>query len=502
MLLTVDRLSAGYGSLQVVRSAELEVAAGEFVALVGRSGAGKTTLLKAVAGLLRPISGNIFFAGENITTLPANLRAQKGIALVPEGRRLFAGMTVQENLLVGAHTIESRAVIERQLARVFELFPILAERGQQVVGTLSGGEQQMCAIGRAMMSSPRLMLIDELSLGLAPSVVDYVTEALGKLRRSGATIILVEQNADVAIKMSDRIYTMQTGGITHQVKTTAVLEDPRIGLDVVGWQPDKAGAGPSTDSHAAGSLLKVTGLSKYYGRLAAVSDISFSVDAGEIVGLIGPNGAGKTTLIGLLSGAIRASQGDIRFNGQHIGGLRPHQIGGLGVIRTFQLVQPFTNLTVRECTMLGALFGRSKERSSSVAAARARAHSVLEFVGLADKADVVSEQLNVPERKRLELARAIAARPDLLLLDEVMAGLSSDEVKEVIELVRAINKKGVSIILVEHVIDSVKALCGRIMVLHHGEKIADGSPADIVKNALVKEYLGARWASAGFGPQA
>jgi branched-chain amino acid transport system ATP-binding protein len=205
-------------------------------------------------------------------------RAQKGIALVPEGRRLFAGMTVQENLLVGAHTIESRGIIERQLARVFELFPILAERGQQVVGTLSGGEQQMCAIGRAMMSSPRLMLIDELSLGLAPSVVDYVTEALGKLRRSGATIILVEQNADVAIRMSDRIYAMQTGRITHQVKTTAFLEDPRIGLDVVGmWQSDKAGAGRSTDSHAAGSLLKVTGLSKYYGRLAAVSDISFSM---------------------------------------------------------------------------------------------------------------------------------------------------------------------------------------------------------------------------------
>jgi branched-chain amino acid transport system ATP-binding protein len=234
MLVVVDRVSAGYGSLQVVRSIEMKVAAGECVALLGWSGAGKTTLLKTIAGLVHASSGDIFFAGESIVALPAHERVQKGIVLVPEGRRLFAGMTVRENLLVGAHTIDNSSVVQQQLSHVLEFFPILADRRQQIVGTLSGGEQQMCAIGRAMMSSPRLMLIDELSLGLAPSVVDQLMEALAKLRRLGATIIIVEQDTDLAIRISDRIYVMQTGRITRQLETAAIVENPLIARDLVG----------------------------------------------------------------------------------------------------------------------------------------------------------------------------------------------------------------------------------------------------------------------------
>jgi branched-chain amino acid transport system ATP-binding protein len=253
-------------------------------------------------------------------------------------------------------------------------------------------------------------------------------------------------------------------------------------------------------ANVARPLLEVVGLCKYYGQLAAVSNVSFSVKAGEIVGLIGPNGAGKTTLVGLLSGAIRPSDGDIRFRDRSIVGLRPHNIGQLGIIRTFQVVQPFLHLTVRECAMLGALFGCSEGGNRRVSAARVNAEMILEFVGLDHKADAPAEQLNIPERKRLELARVLAARPTLLLLDEVMAGLSANEVKEMIELVRGISKNGVSVIFVEHMIDAVNTLCNRIVVLHHGEKVADGSLLEIAaQNALVNDYLGTHWRSAKSG---
>jgi branched-chain amino acid transport system ATP-binding protein len=193
----------------------------------------------------------------------------------------------------------------------------------------------------------------------------------------------------------------------------------------------------------------------------------------------------------LLSGAVSISSGDIRYRGRSIAGMRPFQIGRLGIIRTFQLVQPFAHLTVRECIMLGALFGRESGRSRSVTAARIEADAVLELVGLADKADALADQLNIPERKRLEIARGLAARPRLLLLDEVMAGLSAGEIEREIELIRTINAGGTAIIMIEHIMQVVTSVCPRIMVLHHGRKIAEGTVQEILANDLVrKDYLG------------
>ena len=241
------------------------------------------------------------------------------------------------------------------------------------------------------------------------------------------------------------------------------------------------------------ALLEIIGLSKQYGRLAALSDLSFSLQQGQIVGLIGPNGAGKTTLIGLLSGAIAPTKGDIRYRGRSTLGMWPHRLGRLGIIRTFQLVEPFSHLSVRECTMLGALFGHADARSRSVSAARGEADAILEFVGLSHMADMPAEQLNIPERKRLEIARAVAARPVLLLLDEVMAGLSGGEVADAVRLIREIRDRGVTIIVIEHVMEAIRTVCDRIIVLHHGHKIADGSVADVLaQDSVVRDYLGTR----------
>ena len=238
------------------------------------------------------------------------------------------------------------------------------------------------------------------------------------------------------------------------------------------------------------ALLDVKGLTKNYGKLTALHDVSFTVTDGEIVGLIGPNGAGKTTLIGILSGAISASAGSVFYCGRSILGLRSYHIGELGIVRSFQLVQPFLHLTACECVMLGALFGATDKRSGSVRAARERAFALLEMVGLLDKVNTQAELLNIPERKKLEIARVIAARPKLLLLDEVMAGLSGNEVGEIITLLQTLREEGVSIIVIEHVMHAIRDLSDRVIVLHHGEKIADGSIADVfAQDNVVQNYL-------------
>ena len=240
-------------------------------------------------------------------------------------------------------------------------------------------------------------------------------------------------------------------------------------------------------------LLEVKKLTKSYGKLIALHEVSFRVAYGEIVGLIGPNGAGKTTLIGILSGAIKPSAGMVAYCGRSILGLKSWRVGELGIVRTFQLVQPFLHLTACECVMLGNLFGAADGRSVGIGAARERASALLAMVGLADKANTQAELLNIPERKKLEIARAIAARPKLLLLDEVMAGLSSNEIAEMVLLLQKLRGEGVSMIVIEHVMQAIRGLADRVIVLHHGEKIVEGETETVLRDPRVVEaYLGYR----------
>ncbi len=233
-------------------------------------------------------------------------------------------------------------------------------------------------------------------------------------------------------------------------------------------------------------LLEVRGLSKRFGGLQAVKDLSFEVGAGEIVALIGPNGAGKTTVFGLISGFVPLDAGEVRLRGAPLAGKKPHQICALGLARTFQIVRPFPRLTVVRNVMIGAL-GRHPGRGE----AEARARAVLDEVGLGARADHVAGGLTLAERKRLELARALATEPTLLLLDEVMAGLTATETERIVELVRAINARGVAVLLIEHVMRAVMALSQRLVVISGGERIAAGDPAAVAANPRVIEaYLG------------
>jgi branched-chain amino acid transport system ATP-binding protein len=231
------------------------------------------------------------------------------------------------------------------------------------------------------------------------------------------------------------------------------------------------------------------GVTKHFGGLAAVFNVDFYIYQDEIVGLIGPNGAGKTTFFNLISGALPLTAGVIRFKGENITGLKPHQICKRRVARTFQLVKIFSNMTVLENVLIGALFGTST--GISMSDAEAEAMELLEFVGLLAKRESLAKDLTIANQKRVEVARALATKPELLLLDEVMAGLNPTEVVYVIELIKKIRDKGIAVFMIEHVMKAIMEISDRIMVLHHGEKIAEGAPEEIATSKeIIKVYLG------------
>jgi branched-chain amino acid transport system ATP-binding protein len=234
MMLEVRGLCSGYGELQILWDVDLTVGDGEWVALLGAVGAGKTTLMRTIAGSLPVVRGEIALAEEDVTGMPAYDRVRRGLSLVPEGRRLFRGMTVSENLIAGAFTVRHRRVISERLARVHELFPILRERSRQQVGTLSGGEQQMCAIGRSLMSAPRLLLVDELSLGLAPVVVDDLVEALVRIRAEGTALLVVEQDVELSLDCADRGHVLRQGRIVGGGPSAKLLADESLQREYLG----------------------------------------------------------------------------------------------------------------------------------------------------------------------------------------------------------------------------------------------------------------------------
>jgi branched-chain amino acid transport system ATP-binding protein len=233
-MLELHDVHVRYGSIRSLRGISLRVEQGELVALIGSNGAGKTTTLRTISGLLRPSSGTITFEGTDIARASTDRIVELGISQCPEGRRIFGSLSVRENLVLGAVSRSDRAEIESDFEMVFELFPLLKERVRQAGGTLSGGEQQMLAIGRALMSRPRLLLLDEPSLGLAPLMVERIFETIAELKRQGRTILLVEQNVHHALDIADRAYVMETGRMTLDGPADVLRRDPQVERSYLG----------------------------------------------------------------------------------------------------------------------------------------------------------------------------------------------------------------------------------------------------------------------------
>jgi branched-chain amino acid transport system ATP-binding protein len=227
-MLKIEQLNVGYGDIQVLWDINLEIQAGEVVALIGSNGAGKSTLLWTLSGLLKPLSGSIHFESEDLAGAPPDRIVSLGLTQVPQGRRLFAGLTVKENLLQGAYSRSDKAGIAEDLDLVLTLFPRMKERLNQAAGSMSGGEQQMCAVGRGLMARPKLLMVDEVSLGLAPIVVEAIYEAIGKVRARGMTVLIVEQDVQAALEQADRGYVLDVGHLIMSGAAADLLANPKI----------------------------------------------------------------------------------------------------------------------------------------------------------------------------------------------------------------------------------------------------------------------------------
>src|SRR3954451_1576204 len=352
-LLEVRGLDAGYGPVQILFGLDLTIDRGEMVALLGTNGAGKSTLFKAVTGLLPPSKGHVLFDGEDITGLPTNEIAERGVVMMPGGRSVFPTLSVRDNLRLACWLKRRDAAAVRAAEeRVLSMFPRLEERINQLAGNLSGGEQQMLAISQALIPEPELLLIDELSLGLAPTIVGQLIDVVHGIHATGLTIVVVEQSVNVALRLAQRAGFMEKGEFRFTGPTAELLERPdvlrSVFIEGAAAKRPPARAKRSTPLRAAPSslrtppppdapvVLECAGVTKRFGGVTAVDHVDLELREGQILGLIWQNGAGKTTLFDCVSGFLKVDGGRIVVRGTDVTDLRPEQRAALGLGRSFQ----------------------------------------------------------------------------------------------------------------------------------------------------------------------
>ena len=501
-LLLVRGVDAGYDGRQVLFGVDIDIKEGEIVALLGTNGAGKSTLLKSISGVVEADRGAVVLDGRDITHAPPNEIATLGISQMPGGQGVFGSLTVGENLRLAGWT-RAHGDAEAAAEDVLATFPVLRERYNASAADLSGGQQQMLALGMAFVAKPRVLLIDELSLGLAPVVVGQLLPLVRRLADDGVAVILVEQSVNVALTLAERAYFMERGTIRFSGPTADLLNRPDLLRSV--FLTD-VGASSATTSVIAPSLdiaLGVTGLSRSFGGNRAVSDVSFSVGKGEIVGMIGPNGAGKTTLFDLVSGYLTADHGRVVLDGRDITNDSATVRARRGLGRSFQDARLFPDMTVTEGIAV-ALERWTTQRSVLAAALRfptvfddeertaARVGALIEVMNLGAYRNSFIRELSTGTRRIVDLACLVGHRPTVVLLDEPSSGIAQREVEALAPvLLRLRDEMGASLLVIEHDLPLISSISDRLIALDHGELIASGIPAEVLTHPdVVESYLG------------
>ena len=510
-LLRCSDVGASYGQLQVLFGVDLEVFEGEIVALLGTNGAGKSTLLRSVTGLLPASQGRVVFAGRDITAVPTEKIAASGLTMMPGGRGLFPSLTVSENLRVASWPLrKDRKTAEAARAEAAALFPILGERSGQLAGNLSGGEQQMLSLAMAFLVKPRLLCIDELSLGLAPAIVTTLLDAVRAIHRQGSTILIVEQSVNVALLLAQRATFLEKGQVRFTGPATGLLDRPDllravfIGGDVetapVNGKRSRRRAGAAREGAAA---LQCDNVVKHFGGITAVDHVDLTVRAGEVVGLIGHNGAGKTTLFDVVCGFLIPNQGRIHIAGEDVTEYAPYERALVGLGRSFQEARLFPSLTVSETIAVAlerhiasrepfAAAFRLPASTDSEAAVSDRVDELVRELGLEAYRHRPTGELSTGTRRIVELACVLAQQPSLLLLDEPSGGVAQAETEALGPLLRRVAADtGCAMVVIEHDMTLLSSLCERLIALELGAVIADGSPSEVLSHPeVIASYLG------------
>jgi branched-chain amino acid transport system ATP-binding protein len=539
--LLVRNLDVRYGQVQVLFNVDFEVDEGEMVALLGTNGAGKSTLLKSICGVVQAANGAVIFDGRDVTDAPPQEIAACGVAMVPGGQGVFPSLTVRENLRVAQWMDRRSARAKERYQRVLDIFPILTDRMDDPAANLSGGQQQMLALSMAFLSEPKLLAIDELSLGLAPVIVDQLCEIVRAINEGGTTVILVEQSVNVALTLAKRAYFMEKGEIRFEGPTVDLLERPDVlrsvflegaskGMAVVstddgasnGHEPANAGGngngevtlvvrefvpddGEAEDSNAAevAPMLSVQGLMVRFGGILAVDDVTFDVAPGEILGIIGPNGAGKTTMFDLISGFTAADAGRVVLDGVNISRKTPDRRARAGLGRSFQDARLFPALTVEE-TIAVSLERWVEVRDPFNAALRLPAQhdserqvqrqvdDMIELMGIESFRSKFVRELSTGSRRVVDIACVLAHRPSVVLLDEPSSGIAQREAEALGPLLLRIRDTlGASLLVIEHDMPLITSVANRLLALDQGRVLVAGPAAEVLEHpAVVSSYLG------------